>query len=263
MPLQFKRKRRHYNTEVLAGETETRVYNDLFLRQIALESIEKAEEVYQTLDLDNALTTVLEIGSAGGITKKLRPNWTTSDIRPSSGVDIVASAGTLSYGDSTIDMIYAQDVLHHIEDLAGFLHEANRVLVNGGVIFCKEPYWGPLAQIVFRFIHPEEFSRRRVRVNNSFGDPMAGNQALAWALVSGSGQIPKDFIERNGFEINKVGPILGWAFLLSGGTTFSTQFPRPLLMKIHNFEKGSQFWLKVFGLGYLFFLQKRNSPVDR
>lgn len=259
--LSLRKKRERYNNDLVSGDTESRVFDDSYLRKIAVETIVTAEKSCTTDVLRHSELKVLEIGSAGGITKRLRPGWRTSDVRESPGVDSIFSADQLSVQSSSLDMIYAQDVLHHIENLDSFLSEANRALSAGGIVFCKEPYWGGLAQVVFRLFHPEDFALNRVRIKNSFQSPMSGNQALAWAIASGRTPFSKDFFDSKGFTLHKIGPVLGLAFLLSGGTTFTTKFPRSALKRLHDLESRSKYWLQIFGFGYIFFLRKVRSTT--
>lgn len=225
------------------------------MSRIATEQIEEGENAF--LETCGRLPVmVLEIGSAGGITKVLRPNWTTSDVRVSQGVDLIFPAERIGMSDESVDMIFMQDVLHHISNLKVFFDEAYRVLKPEGIIFLKEPFWGPLAQLVFRFLHPEEFNLKKVSIMNKFDDPMSGNQALAWDIIRNPTSPVKYSIDSRGFNVKTLGPRLGLAFLLSGGSTFSTKFPRSMLNRLHNLEKKIVGWYSVFGFGYLFFLHK-------
>jgi SAM-dependent methyltransferase len=260
MALRFLRNRRSaYEEELSGGTTSARVFQDEYLRSIALEIINASEQALIGSMEVPPEPKVLEIGSAGGVTKKLRPGWTTSDIRDSEGVDFVFSGERLPISTESLDMIFAQDVLHHLDNLDRFLFEANRVLKTSGIVFCKEPYWGPLAQIVFRFLHPEDFKKRKVALVNSFNGPMAGNQALAWSICTESEPVTSAYLEKMGFRLTKVGPILGVAFLLSGGTTFTSAIPRRILGKLHAIEARFTGWLRFVGFGYLFYFRKIGS----
>jgi SAM-dependent methyltransferase len=197
---------------------------------------------------------VLEIGGAGGITKNLRPNWTVTDIRPCTGVDLIASASRLPFESNTFDMIYGVDVLHHLNDLEAFFEELERLLKKGGCAVFREPYWSFPAQIVWRFVHPEEFSLSKLNSVNSFKNPMEGNQALAWMLLKrNSKNLAVQKAQRN---LLTLGIESGLAFLLSGGANFTTKLPSGILWKIHRAELKSASWLKIFGFSVLFAYNK-------
>ncbi len=90
------------------------------MRTIAKGFIEEAEKSYK--EITGALPErVLEIGAAGGITKLLRPQWITSDVRPGPVVDLVFSGERIEIESDSLDFIFAQDVLHHIENIDLFL----------------------------------------------------------------------------------------------------------------------------------------------
>lgn len=224
--------------------------DDLFLVELIKEALTEAEDSSQTSQNGRCL----ELGGAGGLTKQLRHSWFISDVRSCSGVDAVFSACAMPLVDNSIDLIFAQDVFHHIPDLNAFSLEIHRVLKPGGSIFFREPYWGPLAQILWRFFHPEDFSIKRLQISNEFSHSMDGNQALAYALLRKKRTDILDIFE--GFEIKEFGPRLGIAFLMSGGSTFTTAIPRPFLLLLHRFEKTIPGWLKIFGFAYTFSLKK-------
>jgi len=224
---------------------------DPFLLSINLKTIEHAE---RSCLRGGSAGVVLEIGSAGGMTKLLRSNWQTSDVRKCPGVDQVFSAESIPAEDNSIDLIFAQDVLHHIPDLHRFSTEIFRVLKPGGAIYCREPYWGPLAQIVWRFFHPEDFSTKKLRIKQDFRDAMHGNQALAYALLRKKRSDVSNCFES--FEIRDHGPTYGLAFLLSGGATFTTSIPRSILFRILAWENRFPSILRVTGFACSFSLHK-------
>ena len=196
---------------------------------------------------------VLEIGSAGGITKTLKPNWTTSDIRNCEGVDVIASATKMPFQDNSFDLIIGIDVLHHINDLGKLLIELNRISTKNGLIAFREPYWSFPAQLIWRYVHPEDFSLRRLRKNIVFQTPMEGNQALAWAMLRKK-SIGFSFEPRN-FSIHEVSIETGLAFVLSGGATFTSPVSTNFLINLHKLEMRNKLWMKFFGISILFYLK--------
>lgn len=239
--------------ETSSEVTSKRVENDRFLHLLNCEVIIEAERrCLPNVNLEDAI--VVELGSAGGATKSIRPHWIVSDIRSSTNIDVQFSATKIPFRSESVDLLFAQDVLHHIDDLELFASEVYRVLKPGCSAYFKEPYWGFIAQFVFRFLHPEMFSIRRLRPVSSFADAMDGNQALAYDLLrkkkSGISEI------FSSFQFFEYGPKSGLAFALSGGATFTTGVSRDWLIKVHKIEVGTLGWLKIFGFSYSFSIKK-------
>ena len=228
-----------------------RIVRDPFLLSINLNTIEHAEN---TCLRNSSTGVVLEIGSAGGVTKLLRSNWQTSDVRKCPGVDQVFSAESIPVADNSIDLVFAQDVLHHIPDLHRFSAEIFRVLRPGGAIYCREPYWGLFAQIVWRFFHPEDFSINRLKIKQDFRGAMHGNQAIAYALLRKKRPDITDCFKS--FEIRDYGPTYGLAFLLSGGATFTTTVPRSILFRVLAWENRFPSIMRITGFACSFSLHK-------
>jgi predicted SAM-dependent methyltransferase len=71
---------------------------------------------------------VLDIGCG----KNKTPGAIGLDSRPFPGVDIVADLeGKLPIPDNTYDVVYANQVLEHVYDLVGLMHELHRILKPG------------------------------------------------------------------------------------------------------------------------------------
>jgi SAM-dependent methyltransferase len=234
------------------------VWNDEYLQNLANRVITLAETTWRTLNnLPNSATPVgLEIGSAGGITKILRPEFITTDIRKSRGVDLVIDATELPFESRRFDIVYAVDVIHHISDLNKLFSEVNRVLKPGGVFFMREPYWGPVAQIVWRFLHPEDFSVKRLFKVSLDSDPMRGNQALAYGIMKRPSILPANLIPED-LCLHRLGETTGVAFLLSGGATFRTRISRRALIILETWELRHPKWLKIFGFSVSFCYLKK------
>lgn len=235
------------------------VWDDPYLRHVSSRNILEAEKSWKTANGFSESTEpyALEIGGAGGITKRLRPGWTVTDIRRSKGVDQVVDASNLPFAKETFDIIFAIDVIHHVSNLKELFAEVDRVLKPGGIFFIREPYWGPAAQLIWRFIHPEDFSLKRLFKVNLDSDPMIGNQALAYALLRKSSLLPSGLISEN-LSLHRVGEMTGAAFLLSGGATFRTKIPRGFILFLDRWELKHKMWLKIFGFSTGFYYRKDN-----
>ena len=197
---------------------------------------------------------ILEIGSAGGLAKHFSPSITTSDIREFHSLDLVIDAHHLPFDDDSFDQIWAKDAVHHLENPELFFKEAYRSLRPGGYLAFCEPYWSPFAKFVFKYLHPEEYSKKSVLERKFHPE---GNQALFQALFTDKRFYSESKL--NEFNLIKLKPINGLAFALSGGATFTTNLNSKLLLKISSLENSSKKWLNLFGLNVIVILQKPRS----
>ena len=183
---------------------------------------------------------ILEIGSSGGITKAILPNCVTSDIRSGDGVDIIESALHLPFQNNHFDIIIAKDVIHHIPETDRLFAELYRLLKSGGTLGICETYWSLPAQFVYRFLHPEDYSEKKIRLGNFNSN---GNQALMRYLLK------NNLLNGHLFDFKLIEkyPVNGIAWLLSGGATFTTKVSPNFLIKLHRLEKVIPFWLNLFG----------------
>lgn len=231
------------------------VLSNEYLMTLAREKIEQAESSYRTNHPHSLLPKrVLEIGGAGGVTKNLRPNWVVSDVREAPGVDVIADGMDLPFQNEEFDLVFGIDVLHHVTNVPRLLTEIHRVLKPNGVFFVREPYWGLPAQIIWRFFHPEDFSLKRLQKTPLDSNPMSGNQALAWGILRKNKYLAFDLDKK--FSIIELEPENGISFLLSGGATFTTIFPRKILLKLHRMEKKYKTWLRIFGFSKSFYFSR-------
>lgn len=93
---------------------------------------------------------VLDVGAGAGIVEEMHFR---GDVGRICGVDLdervvkntkldegkIADAGTIPYDDSTFDVVFADNVMEHLDDPVSVFSEINRVLKPGGVLLFKTP----------------------------------------------------------------------------------------------------------------------------
>jgi SAM-dependent methyltransferase len=202
---------------------------------------------------------VLEIGAAGGNTKSVWPEVTTTDVRMSIGVDKVMAAEIISEKDNSISLLFGMDALHHVREPEKHFQELQRVLISNGVAIYIEPNWNLFSRFCFKvllkYLHPEPYNTKKTDWNLTDPDPMMGNQSQAYNIFVRDKEIFE--LKYPNLIVEILQPIKGFAFLLSGGVHTRLPIPSRLLIWIYRKENNSQKWISTFGLGRLVKITKR------
>ena len=190
----------------------------------------------------------LEVGGAGGFMKEIIPDLVSSDIRISTELDLRLDATQFPFRDQSLSRIYCKDSLHHIPELRHFFREVVRCVQPGGGVACVEPYWGPLAQMIYRFGHPEDFNTRTDRWEFESHSPMDSNQGLLFLLLRKYRvEFEQEFPE---LEIIENRPLTGPSYVFSGGASRRNILPDRILNKMMVLEENTSFWRKPLGLAF-------------
>ena len=167
--------------------------------------------------------SILELGSGAGYVKDFMPQAITSDVTP--GVaDIVVDGRQLPFPDGSIKALLLTHVFHHIPDVKAFFHEADRVLVPGGVISMIECAHTPLGKLFFDKVHPEPYLPETENWDFTCHDTMLdSNQALSWIVFFRDRTLFEQEFPGFRFEGYQYLPWLG--YLLSGGVNLRSLVP--------------------------------------
>jgi SAM-dependent methyltransferase len=210
-----------------------KIKNDAYLSRIYTNNItillEKSGKFF------NERNKIVEIGSAGGITKLIFPQVLTTDVRRSKGVDELLNAQKMPFKNNSISAFIGKDVLHHMPDVEKCLMELERTLIPGGRAVFLEPNWNIFSFLVFTFLHPEPFLPFVKDWKFESDDPMFSNQALPYILFK------RDFKKAQSRYPNLKISILesrtGLDFLFSGGVYKRNKLSDDILLRIEKFLK--------------------------
>jgi SAM-dependent methyltransferase len=175
----------------------------------------------------------LEIGSGSSIIKEFYPDVMTSDIKPLPFVDLVAPAEQLPFVDASLRAIYGINVFHHFPDPGAFFRELLRVVHPGGGAVLIEPYYGPVARVLFARLHAEEGFDADMpgwRNTQQQGPCSRVNQALSYIVFRRDyHEFCRDYPE---LELVLDQPHTHLMYFLSGGVNFrqlGPDFATPLV----------------------------------
>ncbi len=181
---------------------------------------------------------VVEIGSGSSFIRERRPEIITSDVTPGNA-DLALDGRALPFRENSVRALLLTHVFHHIPDVAGFLREAERVLVPGGVISMVDETHTPFARFFFSVFHPEPYNDRAAEWSFPPGHSMLdSNQALSWMVFF-----------RDRARLAKTAPqlrleqwnYLPWfSYLLSGGVNLRSFIPRPLAGVFRGLDRALQ-----------------------
>lgn len=200
----------------------------------------------------------LEIGAGASPIKESFPDVLTTDIIDGEGIDLVIDAINMNIEASSLRVVFAQNVFHHLPDPSKFFVELDRVLIPGGGAVFIEPYYGILASAVFKRISKyEHFNKLQESWVSNENSPMSGaNQALSYIVfVRDRQKFEKD---HPNFEIVKISPINNYLrYLLSGGINFIQLIPNFLIPILKFIEIILSPLNKILSLHYLIVIRKR------
>ncbi|MET4119788.1 SAM-dependent methyltransferase [Bradyrhizobium sp. JR1.5] len=131
---------------------------------------------------------VLDIGGGTAHIKETRSDVVSVDILSFPGIDVVADAHRLPFGNGLFAGVVMLDVLHHLERPIEFLKEASRVLKPGGRLVMIEPAMTTLARRFYDRYHEEPVDMNAdpfasVAINPD-RDPFDANQAIPTLLFA-------------------------------------------------------------------------------
>lgn len=155
-------------------------------------------------------STILDLGAGAGIVKEMDFRGRAQRI---CGVDLdprvvenpmldegkLADAGKIPYPDDNFDVVFADNVVEHLDDPTLVFREVARVLKPDGVFLFKTPnrshYMPTIARSTPHWFH-QAFNRRRGRLEtDTFPTRYRANGAKAISAVAGRSGLEVDSVE--------------------------------------------------------------------
>ncbi len=168
----------------------------------------------------------LEIGSGAGIIKTVYDDVITSDIKVLPFLDVVLRGEAIPFPAGSLRAIYAINVFHHLPNPRLFFREILRVLQPGGGVVFIEPFYGPVARLVFKNLHASEGFDPDARSWDAEGPvgPMSrANQALSYIVFTRDRRILQE--EFPDLEVVVDRPHTHFWYVVSGGVNFRQLLP--------------------------------------
>lgn len=168
----------------------------------------------------------VEIGAGVAPIKNSFPDVMATDIVSGVGIDQVLDAENMNLPDGSVRVLFGQNCFHHFPNPSRFFKEAERVLAPGGGIILLEPYYGPLATLLFtHMFHSEGYDKNYPSWETPATGPMNGaNQALSYIIFNRDRAVWERSFPRLSI-VHKETCNNYLVYLLSGGLNFRQLVP--------------------------------------
>jgi len=200
----------------------------------------------------------VELGAGVAPVSGTLPDVLATDVVPGPGLDRVLDAQDMDLPDGSVRALYGQNCFHHFPDPQRFLTEAERVVAPGGGVLLIEPYYGPVASVLFkRLFASEEFDTTMPGWRTDATGPMQGaNQALSYIVFVRD----RERFERElpGLELVQTFPLGNYVrYLLSGGLNFRQLVPSFSEPALRALELALRPAVRVLALHHMVVLRRR------
>ena len=197
-----------------------RIRRNVFLRNIYLENY----EFFRSEIEQGPKGALIELGSGGGFIDEIIPEVITSDLVPLPTTKIAFSGLELPFAGNSVAAIMMMNVLHHLQDVALFLAEADRCLCVGGKIIMIEPAHTIFSRLIYTFLHHEPFQPKQKGWKLPSGGRLSmSNQALPWIVFQRD--IDEFYSRFPNFRLTRYENFMPFRYLLSGGVSRNAFLP--------------------------------------
>jgi len=205
--------------------------------------------------------TRIELGSGVGFFKKFDQSIITSDVVYNRFTDKIIDADKLAFKRDSIDSIFGIFCFHHFKNPLNFLKNLENKLKPGGLCILIEPYYGPLASLIYKNLHESEYFDVNEKINFKVKNKTAmekANQALSYIyFIKNRKKFDKKFSKLKIYEEYVFNNYL--RFLFSGGLNFKKILPDFLTIFIKFVEKIISPFKHILGIHHLIVIKKIES----
>jgi SAM-dependent methyltransferase len=244
------------------GSNRLTVHASILARKPMLARVfEECHEVMLDIDrcrFGNTPGLRVELGAGVAPIKLTRADVLATDVIPSPSLDGVLDAEHLDLPDASVRTLFGQNCFHHFRNPHQFLLEAERVVVPGGGVVLIEPYFGPVACLVYkRLFASERFDKAMLGWQTNATGPMWGaNQALSYVVFKRDRSVFVREFPR--LELVEMFPLTNYLrYLLSGGLNFRQLVPTSSERSIRTVETLLRPARRLLALHHVIVLRRR------
>jgi SAM-dependent methyltransferase len=206
---------------------------------------------------------MVEIGCGAGFLDEVIPEVVRTDAVQHAYSDRQMDALNLQYQDGEVRCLFAVNVLHHLEEPALFLTEAQRCLAPGGRLTVVEPHNGFFNRLLCGSVdHYEYLDGMAVEWKNKSRSRMTeANMALSWIIFC---RDREEFSRRfPGLRVAEVTQHTFLAYALTGGMTFRSFLPGWAFSAVAGVEWLMKPFMKSLGTCMTVVIEKRPISGER
>jgi SAM-dependent methyltransferase len=199
----------------------------------------------------------IEIGSGSSLLKTVMPEVELTDLVPFEGLDRVVDAMNMPYEDGSLKTVFGIHCFHHLSDPYRFLSEIERVCSRGGGAILVDPYFGPVASLVFKQLFTNEhFDKSGPAVVDRSGPMSDANQALSYVVFKR--EIDSFTRKFPNLELVSMEPIGNYLrYLVSGGVNFRQLLPDLSIPALKLMESALRPFRYTLALHHIIVVRKR------
>jgi hypothetical protein len=151
------------------------------------EVFRECHQAFMDLDLrcfGDAPGMRLELGAGVAPVRATYPEVLATDVVPGAGLDRVIDAMDIDVPEGSVRALYGQNCFHHFPEPERFLASAERAVAPGGGVILIEPFYGPVASVLYKHLFAsEDFDKDMAVWTTDASGPMTGaNQALSYIV---------------------------------------------------------------------------------
>jgi SAM-dependent methyltransferase len=204
----------------------------------------------------------IEVGAGISFFKKLCAEVMITDINPAPHLDRVLDAQATGLEDQSVRAIYGINCFHHFPAPEMFFKELLRIVKPGGGSILIEPYYGPLASLLYKKLFASESFDKEDPIWSSMGRGVmrGANQALSYIVF----RRDRAAFERQfpDLEIIYAAPLRNYVrYFLSGGLNFRQLLPDFAIPLLKLTETAMIPLERITALHHILVLRKRNPAM--
>ncbi len=199
----------------------------------------------------------VELGAGASLMKEFLPGIVTTDVEAARHLDAVVDAQAMPFRAASVRAFYGIDCFHHLPRPEDFFAELLRTLAPGGGAVLVEPYYGPVARLLYkRLFASEDFDPAQPAWSRAMGSMRGANQALSYVVFARDRKLFESRYPE--LPIVCARPLPHYLrYLASGGLNFCALLPAAAAPLLRGCERALSPLARLLALHHVVVLRKK------